>query len=168
MKKILAALLLSTAAFTAPALADVGISLRIGDPGFYGQLDIGGYGAPRLLHRRPVIVIDRHRDLAPIYLHVPREHARRWNRYCARYYACARPVYFVRSDWYRHVYAPRYRQTRSWQVRGYADRDQRRYARNDYRDGRDYRGGRDARSDRRERRDNGRSETRRRDRNGWR
>jgi hypothetical protein len=113
MKKLFAALALTAAVCTTPAFADVGISLRIGEPGFYGQIDIGHFGTPRLVYSQPVIVVDRHRHIEPIYLRVPHDHSRHWDRYCGRYNACARPVYFVRDDWYRDVYAPRYRQVRS-------------------------------------------------------
>jgi len=38
------------AAGTAPALAtDVGVSVSIGQPGFYGRLDIGGYPQPQVI-----------------------------------------------------------------------------------------------------------------------
>ncbi len=47
MKKLIAALALTTAAIAAPAFSAVGVSISIGEPGFYGQLDIGGY-QPRL------------------------------------------------------------------------------------------------------------------------
>lgn len=135
MKKLFAALTLTLAACAAPAFADVGISVRIGEPGFYGQLDIGGYGAPRLLYTQPVIVVDRYRHLAPIYLHVPHDHRRHWNRYCGRYNACARPVYFVRDEWYRDVYAPRYRQlhTRGWRDDRWENRYDHRHDRRDHR-----------------------------------
>jgi hypothetical protein len=117
MKKLFATLILTAAAYTAPAFADVGISLRIGEPGFYGQIDIGDFVSPRLVYSRPTIVVERHRHVAPIYLRVPPDHSRHWNRYCGRYNACARPVYFVRDEWYRDVYAPRYRQVRSHEWR---------------------------------------------------
>lgn len=109
MKKLLAALVLTSAAVAAPSFADVGVSIRVGEPGFYGQLDIGGYGAPRLINSRPVVVVQRYRNLSPVYLRVPPGHQRNWNKYCGRYDACYRPVYFVRDEWYRDVYAPRYR-----------------------------------------------------------
>ncbi len=109
MKKLLAVLALGLAVGAAPAFAEVGISIGIGEPGFYGQLDIGGYGRPGLVYGQPVVIVSRYRNLAPIYLRVPHEHAVHWNRFCGRYDACARPVYFVRDDWYRDVYAPRYR-----------------------------------------------------------
>ncbi|HMB74180.1 MAG TPA: hypothetical protein VKQ06_11455 [Gammaproteobacteria bacterium] len=117
MKKLLGIVALTIAAYTSPALADVGISVRIGEPGFYGQLDIGYVAPPRLLYSQPVVVVERYRHVEPIYLRVPYEHSRRWNRHCARYNACARPVYFVRDDWYRDVYAPRYRRVHSYEWR---------------------------------------------------
>ncbi len=108
MKKLIVALAFASAAVAGPALADVGISIRIGEPGFYGQLDIGGY-QPRVIYSRPVIVEQRYRYSTPIYLRVPPGQERKWRRYCGRYSACNRPVYFVRDDWYRNDYAPRYR-----------------------------------------------------------
>ena len=52
--KILAAslLALSSAAFA----SDVGVSINIGQPGFYGRIDIGDYPQPQVLYREPVIV----------------------------------------------------------------------------------------------------------------
>ena len=134
MKKLLVALALTIAAATAaPASADVGISIRVGEPGFYGQLDLGDryyYGRPPLIYSEPVIIERRFRHLTPIYLVVPPGHARRWQSYCGRYNACARPVYFVRNDWYRAVYAPRYRErhARDWR---HDHRDNRRDRRDD-------------------------------------
>ena len=109
MKKLLAGLALICAAGVAPAkAADVGVSISIGQPGFYGQLDIGGYGPPQVLYRQPVLVERRNWYPAPVYLRVPQYQYGNWRRYCGMYNACARPVYFVRDDWYRNVYAPRY------------------------------------------------------------
>lgn len=150
MKKLLVALALTIAGATAaPAFADVGFSIRVGEPGFYGQLDIGDvyYGRPRLIYSEPVLIERRYRSLAPIYLVVPPGHVRHWKNYCGRYNACGRPVYFVRDDWYRNVYAPRYRErhTRDWRGhdrhdRGRDDRHDRRDWRDDRRDDRhDYR-----------------------------
>ncbi|WP_159879998.1 hypothetical protein [Aquitalea denitrificans] len=94
---------------TAPALAaNVGISVNIGEPGFYGQLDIGNYPPPVLLYPQPVIVSPVVVAQPPIYLRVPPGHARHWDRYCSRYHACDRRVYFVQDQWYREEYAPRY------------------------------------------------------------
>lgn len=112
MKKLIAALALVSAAYVASAQAgDVGVSISIGQPGFYGQLDIGGYGAPQVLYRQPVLVERRNWYPAPAYLRVPQYQSGNWRRYCGMYNACGRPVYFVRDDWYRNVYSPRYYQT---------------------------------------------------------
>ncbi len=110
MKKLIAALVLTTAACAAPVFAGTSVSVRIGEPGFYGQLDIGGYGAPQVLYRQPVLVQHRNWYPAPVYLRVPQYQSGNWRRYCGMYNACSRPVYFVRDDWYRNVYAPRYYQ----------------------------------------------------------
>lgn len=97
---------------TASALqaADVGVSVSVGQPGFYGQIDIGNYPRPVLISPQP-IVIQRPVSVVydPIYLHVPPVHAKRWGSYCGRYNACNRPVYFVQDRWYNDVYVPEYR-----------------------------------------------------------
>lgn len=148
MKKIFIALALGAAAAGAtPAFADVGISIRIGEPGFYGWLDIGGFDRPRLISSRPVIVTRSHRHAEPVYVRVPPGHQRNWKKYCGRYDACGRPVYFVRDEWYREVYAPRYRRDHD---HGRHDHD--RHGRHDRRD--DHHGGHD-RNDRRDDHDRG-------------
>ena len=153
MKNLIAALALTAAAATAPAFAgNVGISISVGEPGFYGQLDIGGYGRPGLIYSQPVVLAARHRAYAPVYVRAPRDHYRNWGRYCGRYNACSRPVHFVRDEWYSNVYVPRHRQ--HYNDRHWRDdrRDDRRDWRNDRRDDRhDWRS--DRRDDRREWRD---------------
>lgn len=110
MKPLTVALALITLAVVASAFAtDVGLSVSIGEPGFYGQIDIGSVGQPRLVNSRPTVLESRYRNEQPLYLRVPAAHAGNWRRYCTRYDACQRPVYFVRDDWYRNVYAPHYR-----------------------------------------------------------
>ena len=101
---ILAAVLLS--AGTA-AVAQVGVSVTVGQPGFYGRLDIGDYPAPQLIYAQPVIV-QRPQYYAghPIYLRVPPGYEKHWKKHCAAYGACGRPVYFVREDWYQNEYVP--------------------------------------------------------------
>ncbi len=114
MKKLITAAALVLAASVAPAMAaDIGVSISVGEPGFYGELNIGDFGRPRLINERPVLVQRRYRDLAPVYLRVPPGHQRNWGKYCDRYNACYRPVYFVRDDWYSNVYVPRYREIHS-------------------------------------------------------
>jgi hypothetical protein len=157
MKNIIAALALTAAVFAAPAQASkIGISIRIGEPGFYGQLDIDNGYRPRVIYSQPVVIERRYRNAAAIYLVVPREHSRNWRRYCNRYDACARPVYFVRDEWYRDVYAPRYRERHSYDRRD-DRRDDRHDSRRDDRrdDGRDDRG-----DDRRDNRGEGRNNRR--------
>lgn len=109
MKRIL--LTTALTAFALPALAQVGVSIGVGDPGFYGQIVIGGAPPPRVIYARPVIVAPtpRYVRLAPIYLRVPSGYAEDWREHCEAYGACARPVYFVRDDWYYGEYVPYYR-----------------------------------------------------------
>ncbi|WP_293759995.1 hypothetical protein [uncultured Aquitalea sp.] len=89
--------------------ADVGISIQIGEPGFYGQLDLGDI-VPLVINPHPVIISPVVVQQPPLYLRVPPGHIHDWRRYCGRYHACDRPVYFVQDQWYRNEYAPRYRQ----------------------------------------------------------
>ena len=117
-----ASLLASALFVTAPpaVAADVGVSVSVGQPGFYGRIDIGDYpySQPQVIYPQPVI-IQRHGVVAyePIYLRVPPGYERSWSRYCNRYGACNRPVYFVYDRWYRDTYVPQYReyhQDRDW------------------------------------------------------
>jgi hypothetical protein len=142
MKKLFIALALTASAVAAPAFADVGVSIRIGEPGFYGRLDIGDYDRPRIINSRPVIVTRGYQYESPIYVRVPPGHQRNWKRYCDRYDACGRPVYFVRDEWYRDVYAPHYRKAHE------RDRDWRDGRRDDRNDGRHDRDDRDHDHDR--------------------
>jgi hypothetical protein len=110
MKKILCAALLG--ACVTPAFAgDVGVSINIGQPGFYGQIDIGNVPRPQVIYQQPVVIQRAPQFVAaePIYLHVPAGHEKHWGKHCAQYNACGRPVYFVRDDWYNNEYVPRYR-----------------------------------------------------------
>jgi hypothetical protein len=130
MKYFSLAIALAAAAITIPALgADVGVSVSIGEPGFYGQLDLGNFERPSVQYSRPVIIRRvRGAVLEPVYLRVPRDHAKNWRRYCDRYNACDRPVYFVRDDWYNNVYVPHYRDQRQ------GDRDRNERGNNERRD----------------------------------
>lgn len=97
--------LLAIAAFAAsasfvPAQAqDVGVSIGINQPGFYGRIDIGNT-QPVLVYPQPVIIAQPAYGVRqrPIYMRVPPGHAKDWRRYCSRYSACNQPVYFVRDD----------------------------------------------------------------------
>ena len=109
MKKLVVGILLG--AFATVASADTSVAVTIGQPGFYGQIILGdAYPAPRVVYAKPVIV---HRPAVvvvepPLYLRVPPGHMKNWSRYCGRYQACGRQVYFVQDAWYQNEYAPRY------------------------------------------------------------
>lgn len=90
--------------------AQAGVSISMGEPGFYGRIDIGNIPAPRLIYAEPMIVRPIRTWYPPIYLRVPPGHAKHWYKHCHEYEACGRPVYFVEDAWYREVYIPRYRE----------------------------------------------------------
>ncbi|MDI1348997.1 hypothetical protein [Aquabacterium sp.] len=89
---------LSGAMSSAQAATNVGVSVSVNQPGFYGRVDIGEQ-PPVLLYPQPVIIQQspygaRQR---PIYMRVPPGHSKNWSRYCGQYSACGQPVYFVRD-----------------------------------------------------------------------
>ena len=96
----------------APSLVRAG-DLNIGvvisgeiQPGVYGRVELGNRPPPPVLYAAPVVILaEPHRHYEPVYLHVPPGHAKNWRRYCGRYNACGRPVYFVKSA----EYEPNYR-----------------------------------------------------------
>lgn len=94
----------------AASAADVGVSVNISQPGFYGRIDVGRAPAPVLIYPQPVIIQQAPVVVArqPIYLRVPPGYEKDWGKHCRRYNACGQPVYFVQDNWYRNVYAPRY------------------------------------------------------------
>ena len=135
---VLAAVLLSAAT---AAVAQVGVSVTVGQPGFYGRLDIGDYPAPQLIYAQPVIVQrPQYYSARPIYLRVPPGHAKNWSKHCRRYNACNQEVYFVQDSWYNNQYAPRYRQQHGDHGRPGGRPPQQQHGRPDYgdRDHRDY------------------------------
>jgi hypothetical protein len=71
-------------------------------PGVYGRVNVNN-NPPPVLYAQPVTVIHQTRyvNAAPIYMHVPPGHAKKWSKHCHEYNACAQPVYFVRSEEYR-------------------------------------------------------------------
>ncbi len=90
--------------------ADVGVSISIGQPGFYGRIDIGNAPPPVLISPQPIWINRVAVAPASIYLRVPPGHEKDWSKHCKKYGACGQPVYFVRDEWYRDVYAPYYRE----------------------------------------------------------
>ena len=106
MKPIVFVALLAAAGSTSAQ-----VSVTVGQPGFYGRIDIGSAPPPRLVFPEPVIIrpVQVVQPVQPIYLHVPPGHAQKWSKHCHKYNACSRPVYFVHEDWYNTVYVPHYR-----------------------------------------------------------
>ena len=95
---------------TVAQAADVAVSISVGDPRFYGRIDIGDFPRPTLLFPQPIVI----RPVvgvavAPIYLRVPPGHAKDWAKHCDKYDACGRRVYFVEDRWYNDVYVPQYK-----------------------------------------------------------
>ena len=90
--------------------ADVGVSVSVGQPGFYGRIDIGNYPQPEVIYARPVVVHPAPAGVVyqPVYVHIPPGHEKHWSKHCSKYNACGRPVYFVRDRWYNETYVPQY------------------------------------------------------------
>ena len=113
MKRLLFAFALTATVATFPAIAaNIGLSVQVGEPGFFGRIDIGGAPPPQVIYQQPVLVHAPPVELEtePVYLHVPPEHARNWSKYCRQYNACGERVYFVQDNWYRNEYVPHYRE----------------------------------------------------------
>ncbi len=109
LKTVLIAAALIAAATSAMA-ADVGVSIELGQPGFFGRIDVGNSPRPALVYAQAVIVQRAPNYAAePVYLRVPPGHAKKWAKHCAEYNACGQKVYFVQDNWYNNVYAPDYR-----------------------------------------------------------
>ena len=104
MKQVLPLIALMLLAGAARA-ADVGVSVQIGQPGFYGRIDIGNVAPPPVVLAEPVWVQRRPVHVEPVYMRIPPGHQKHWARHCAKYNACRMPVYFVREDWYQARYA---------------------------------------------------------------
>ncbi len=131
MKRALFLATIAAVVFPGVALAEVGVglSVSVGEPGFYGAIDIGNAPPPVLYSPQPVLMAPVPVGVAafpPLYLRVPPGHRKDWRHHCAEYNACNRPVYFVKDGWYNNVYAPHYKQHRDFYQgrREYEDRRQ--------------------------------------------
>jgi len=100
------ALALSTAG---AAHAQAYVNVTVGGafaPGVYGQVSIGNNPPPPVLNVQPVVVGTPVYGAPVMYLHVAPEEYRDWGHYCGRYYACGRPVHFLRVEesnrWWEH------------------------------------------------------------------
>ena len=78
---------------TGAAAADVGVSVSVNQPGFFGRIDINQPPPPVHVVRPQ-----------PIYLRVPPGHEKHWGKHCAKYNACGQPVYFIRDNYYQQHY----------------------------------------------------------------
>jgi hypothetical protein len=96
-------LLAAIACAAAPAFAQVGVSVEVHQPGVYGRIDIGPQPPP-VIYAQPIIIAPVHQRREPLYLYVPPGHQKKWDKHCAKYNACDRPVYFVREDWVQQRY----------------------------------------------------------------
>jgi len=103
-------LALVLAVASAGAVAQVGVSVQVNQPGFYGRIDLGNFGPPPVVYEhvypQPVVVVPGPVAVhqRPIYLHVPPGHAKKWSKHCHKYNACNVPVYFVKSKEYEPGY----------------------------------------------------------------
>lgn len=111
MKQFLIAVAVAAFAITTPAdAADVGVSVSIGQPNFYGRIDIGDFPQPQVVFAQPMIIERGPTIRAPVYLHVPPGHSKHWSKHCREYNACGERVFFVQDNWYNREYVPRYRE----------------------------------------------------------
>jgi hypothetical protein len=110
MKHILIAA--AVAAFTiTPAVAgNAGVPVNIGQPDFYGRIDIVDFPQPQVIFVQPMIITRGPIKRPPIYMHVPPTHARHWSKHCSQYAACGESVFFVQDNWYDSEYVPRYQE----------------------------------------------------------
>lgn len=109
-----------------PVMAgDVAVSVQVGQPNFYGRIDIGGFAQPSTVYAQPVI-IERHvRDAPVMYLRVPPGHMKNWSKHCGAYHACGQRVYFVRDDWYNREVVTHYREQERGRGHGRGDEGRR-------------------------------------------
>lgn len=113
MKNLIAIIAFAIVSLAPSAFAQstkVGVSIQVGQPGFFGRLDIGDIQQPQLIYSEPRIIQPRYSNRAPLYLVVPYGHSKNWKKHCSRYNACGHPVYFVKEQWYNDSYAPQYRE----------------------------------------------------------
>ena len=80
------------------------LSGRPGDADYYGPIVISGSDRPALIYEHPRVIGRRSRG-EPLYIRVPPGHAKHWQKHCAKYNACDRPVYFIDERWYHEHFA---------------------------------------------------------------
>ena len=107
------------------------MSVSIGQPGFYGRLNIGGYPQPPVIYNQPRVVRRGYEEREPIYMRVPPGHAKNWSKHCQKYNACNERVYFVQDNWYNHEFAPRYEEQHHDQRNDYPNEHSNKHRSND-------------------------------------
>jgi len=151
MFKILSgAVSLLAISLTAPSMvqaANVDVNINIGQPGYYGRIDIGDFGRPQLIYSEPRVIYRNVSPRDPVYLRVPPGHAKNWRKHCGKYNACGERVYFVQDSWYEREYVPRY------QARHQDRREHREDRRDDHHE--DKHDGKHDKYDKRDKKDNG-------------
>jgi hypothetical protein len=107
-RKLWGCMLVLLVAVSFPAAAQQ-VSVSVGGeikPGVYGRIDVGTAPPPPVIYQQPVIitrpVVVPAQPVAPIYMHVPPGHAKKWGKHCHKYNACGTPVYFVKGPEYGH------------------------------------------------------------------
>jgi hypothetical protein len=82
--------------------------------GVYGRIVIGDKPPPPVVVAQPVIiappppvvVVQGQAPVVvqqqPVYIYAPPGHQKKWAKHCARYGACAQPVYFVQAGHGHH------------------------------------------------------------------
>ena len=123
MKRFLAVLALAVASTSALA-TNVGVSVTVGEPGYYGRIDVINFAPPQLLFSEPVIIeaVPAGVVRQPVYVHVPATEAKQWRKYCKKYKSCGQPVYFVQETWYNEVYVPEYGKVKAKQRKDKPDK----------------------------------------------
>jgi hypothetical protein len=78
-------------------------------PGIYGRVDMANRAKPPLVYQYPMFIEAPENAASvvePLYLHVPPDHAKNWKKFCEKYEACDKPVFFVKSAEYEPGYKP--------------------------------------------------------------
>ncbi len=125
-------LLAAALAVAAPAFAAINVTISIGDPNYYGPLELDGFSPPQVIYQRPRMVYLVPAERPPIYLRVPPGHRKHWSKNCHKYNACNERVYFVQDKWYHGEYVPRYQKNKRE-----SQKDQRKEHKDDRRGDRD-------------------------------
>jgi hypothetical protein len=110
MKGILIAAAVAAFTITPAGAGNAGVPVNIGQPDFYGRINIVDFPQPQVIFVKPMIITRGPIKRPPIYMHVPPTHARHWSKHCSQYAACSESVFFVQDNWYDSEYVPRYQE----------------------------------------------------------